>query len=41
MAWPHACVIAYYVAYAENPENFENDTTIPDRIEELRRLVDD
>lgn len=37
MAWPHACILAYYVGYSERPQNFQNDTTIPDRIEELQR----
>ncbi|GAV82770.1 Choline_transpo domain-containing protein [Cephalotus follicularis] len=37
MAWPQACVSAYYVAYAENPQNPRFDSTIPARIQELRR----
>ncbi|KAA8518352.1 hypothetical protein F0562_015765 [Nyssa sinensis] len=37
MAWPQACVSAYYVAYAENPQNLRFDSTIPDRIQELQR----
>lgn len=37
MAWPHACILAYYVAYSERPQHFQNDTTIPDRMEELQR----
>ncbi|KAM6566655.1 hypothetical protein CsatA_025783 [Cannabis sativa] len=38
MAWQQACIAAYYVAYAENPENMEFDSTIPDRIQRLQRL---
>lgn len=37
MAWLQACVSAYYVAYAENPESPRFDETIPARLEELRR----
>lgn len=37
MAWPQACVSAYYVAYAENPQNMRFDSTIPDRLQELQR----
>ncbi|GFZ09384.1 plasma-membrane choline transporter family protein [Actinidia rufa] len=37
MAWPQACVSAYHVAYAENPQNHRFDPTIPVRIEELHR----
>lgn len=37
LAWPQACVSAYYVAYAENPQNPRFDSTIPVRIQELRR----
>lgn len=37
MAWPQACVSAYYIAYAENPQNPQFDSTIPDRIQELQR----
>ncbi|XP_062107953.1 uncharacterized protein LOC133818866 [Humulus lupulus] len=38
MAWQQACIAAYYVAYAENPQNLEFDSTIPDRIQRLQRL---
>ncbi|KAJ4841446.1 hypothetical protein Tsubulata_003533 [Turnera subulata] len=37
MSWPQACVSAYYIAYAENPENQRFDATIPARLEELQR----
>ncbi|XP_047315411.1 protein PNS1-like [Impatiens glandulifera] len=37
MAWPQACVLAYHVAYAENPDSHRFDSTIPDRIQELHR----
>ncbi|PSS15797.1 Protein pns1 like [Actinidia chinensis var. chinensis] len=37
MAWPQACVSAYHVAYAENPQSHRFDPTIPVRIEELHR----
>ncbi|KAJ9179865.1 hypothetical protein P3X46_008180 [Hevea brasiliensis] len=37
MAWPQACVSAYYVAYAENPQSLRFDPTIPVRIQELQR----
>ncbi|KAJ7976442.1 Choline transporter-like protein [Quillaja saponaria] len=37
MAWPQACVSAYYVAYAENPQSAQFDSTIPVRLEELQR----
>ncbi|KAF8403462.1 hypothetical protein HHK36_011566 [Tetracentron sinense] len=37
MALPQACVSAYHVAYAENPENLRFDSTIPTRIQELQR----
>ncbi|KAG5556189.1 hypothetical protein RHGRI_006722 [Rhododendron griersonianum] len=37
MAWPQACVSAYHVAYAENPESARFDATIPVRIQELQR----
>ncbi|XP_020206432.1 protein PNS1 isoform X2 [Cajanus cajan] len=29
MSWPQACVSAYYVAYAENPQSTQFDCTIP------------
>ncbi|XVF06681.1 hypothetical protein REPUB_Repub06bG0071100 [Reevesia pubescens] len=37
LAWQQACVSAYYVAYAENPESLRFDATIPVRIQELQR----
>ncbi|KAK0602197.1 hypothetical protein LWI29_031290 [Acer saccharum] len=37
LAWPQACVLAYYVAYAENPQGPRFDSTIPGRIQELQR----
>ncbi|XP_004489651.1 protein PNS1 [Cicer arietinum] len=37
MAWPQACVSAYYVAYAENPQSTHFDSTIPIRLEQLQR----
>nr|KYP60210.1 Protein pns1 [Cajanus cajan] len=37
MSWPQACVSAYYVAYAEHPQSTQFDSTIPVRLEELRR----
>lgn len=37
MAWPLACVSAYYVAYAENPQHPRFDSTVPVRIQELQR----
>ncbi|XP_028761327.1 protein PNS1-like [Neltuma alba] len=39
MAWPQACVSAYYVAYAENPnpQNNRFDSTIPVRLQQLQR----
>ncbi|XP_059669847.1 protein PNS1-like [Cornus florida] len=37
MAWPQACVSAYYVAYAENPQSVQFDQTIPARIQVLLR----
>lgn len=37
LAWPQACVSSYYVAYAENPNSTQFDSTIPVRIEELQR----
>ncbi|EEF36662.1 protein PNS1 [Ricinus communis] len=37
MAWPQACVSAYYVVYAENPQSLRFDPTIPVRIQELQR----
>lgn len=37
LAWPQACVSAYYVAYAQNPQSLRFDSTIPVRIQELQR----
>ncbi|KAI3446613.1 hypothetical protein Pfo_003278 [Paulownia fortunei] len=37
MAWIQASVAAYYVAYAENPQSQQFDSTIPDYIQELQR----
>ncbi|KAK7290680.1 hypothetical protein RIF29_05271 [Crotalaria pallida] len=37
MAWPQACVSAYYVAYAENPQSTQFDPTIPVQLEQLQR----
>ncbi|XP_045790374.1 protein PNS1-like [Trifolium pratense] len=37
LAWPQACVSAYYVAYAENPQSTHFDSTIPMRLEQLQR----
>ncbi|KAG8649882.1 hypothetical protein MANES_08G152811v8 [Manihot esculenta] len=37
MAWPQACVSAYYVAYADNPHSLWLDPTIPVRIQQLQR----
>ncbi|KAK6942067.1 Choline transporter-like [Dillenia turbinata] len=36
MAWPQACVSGYYVAYAENPQSPQFDSTVQDRIREDR-----
>ncbi|XP_031474422.1 uncharacterized protein LOC116246727 [Nymphaea colorata] len=36
MAWPQACVGAYHVMYAENPQNSFFDSTISDRVRELQ-----
>lgn len=38
MAMPQACVCAYYVCYAENPNNRLFDDTIPDRIKYFKGL---
>lgn len=38
MAWIQASVAAYYVAYAENPQNQQFDGTIPDYSQALQRL---
>ncbi|XVF42648.1 hypothetical protein PTKIN_Ptkin01aG0381400 [Pterospermum kingtungense] len=37
LASQQACVSAYYVAYAENPQSLRFDATIPIRLEELHR----
>ncbi|XP_022718808.1 protein PNS1-like [Durio zibethinus] len=37
LAWQQACVSAYYVAYAENPQSPRFRATIPDRIQVLQR----
>ncbi|KAJ6854946.1 hypothetical protein NC651_039803 [Populus alba x Populus x berolinensis] len=37
MAWQQSCVAAYYIAYAENPENPQLDPTILFRIQEFQR----
>ncbi|KAL3512818.1 hypothetical protein ACH5RR_025535 [Cinchona calisaya] len=37
MSWIQASVSAYYVAYAENPQNQRFDSTIPNYIGELQR----
>lgn len=38
MAWVQACVLAYYVAYSEDPESMRFDSTIPQRIQRLQML---
>jgi hypothetical protein len=38
IAWPQACVAAYHVAYAENPQL---GTLIPDHLRELQALAAD
>ncbi|XP_010909799.2 uncharacterized protein [Elaeis guineensis] len=40
MAWPQACVAAYHVAYAENPQNSRLGSLIPNRIGELQTSLD-
>ncbi|KAL6555268.1 hypothetical protein OROGR_006526 [Orobanche gracilis] len=37
MAWVQASVMAYYVAYAENPQSQQFDSTIPAYMRELQR----
>ncbi|XP_042510600.1 protein PNS1 [Macadamia integrifolia] len=37
MAWPQACVSAFYVAYSESPQSLRFDSTISDHITELQR----
>lgn len=41
IAWPQACVAAYHVAYAENPQNPQLGTVIPDHLRELQALAAD
>ncbi|CAK8542899.1 unnamed protein product [Lathyrus sativus] len=36
IAWPQASVSAYYVAYAQNPNNFPFEYTIEERLNQLR-----
>ncbi|RYR04286.1 hypothetical protein Ahy_B06g083956 [Arachis hypogaea] len=36
MGWLQACVAAYYVAYGENPESDQFDSTIPARLEQIQ-----
>ncbi|CAK8542901.1 unnamed protein product [Lathyrus sativus] len=36
IAWPQASVLAYYVAYAHNPEDMQFEETIKARLEQLR-----
>ncbi|CAL5193168.1 unnamed protein product [Lathyrus oleraceus] len=36
IAWPQASVSAYYVAYAQNPEDMQFEQTIKARLEQLR-----
>ncbi|KAL1211528.1 hypothetical protein V5N11_023538 [Cardamine amara subsp. amara] len=38
LAWVQACVLAYYVAYSEDPESMRFDSTIPQRIQRLQML---
>ncbi|CAI8613668.1 unnamed protein product [Vicia faba] len=35
IAWPQASVSAYYVAYAQNPENFPFESTINERLNQF------
>jgi hypothetical protein len=41
VACPQACVAAYHVAYAENPQNPQLGTLIPDHLRELQALAAD
>ncbi|OEL34857.1 hypothetical protein BAE44_0004120 [Dichanthelium oligosanthes] len=41
IAWPQACVAAYHVAYAENPQNPQLGTLIPEHLRELQALPAD
>ncbi|KAJ8512937.1 hypothetical protein OPV22_003371 [Ensete ventricosum] len=36
MAWPQACVAAYHVVFAENPQNDRLGSCIPERLRQLR-----
>ncbi|CAH2055187.1 unnamed protein product [Thlaspi arvense] len=38
LAWLQGCVLAYYVAYSEDPQSMRFDGTIPDRIQRLQML---
>lgn len=38
LAWLQACVLAYYVAYSEDPQNIRFDGTIPQRIQRFQML---
>lgn len=39
MAWPQACVSAYYVAFADNHQHPRFDSTVPQRIRDLQRRL--
>jgi len=41
IAWPQACVAAYHVAYAENPQNPQLGTLIPEHLHELEAMAAD
>ncbi|CAN6304160.1 unnamed protein product, partial [Urochloa humidicola] len=41
IAWPQACVAAYHVAYAENPQNPQLGTLIPEHLHELQAIAAD
>lgn len=41
IAWPQACVGAYHVAYAENPQNPQLGTLIPEHLRELQAIAAD
>ncbi|ONM07724.1 Plasma-membrane choline transporter family protein [Zea mays] len=41
IAWPQACVAAYHVAYAENPQNPQLGTLIPEHLRELQAMAAD
>jgi len=38
LGWLQACVLAYYVAYSEDPQSMRFDGTIPQRIQRLQML---